>query len=95
MLATPLMAYSWPSTTPPAASAASVRQCLPATPIDFQPHVTIVHPSTSEHGEQAWNELAGMHLDARFTITDVAITAYDGLRWPTLQTIPLTGQPPD
>jgi len=63
--------------------------------IDFQPHVTIVHPRTSGRGEQAWNELAGMRFDARFTITDVAITAYDGLRWTTLQTIPLTGQPPD
>ena len=60
--------------------------------IDFQPHVTIVHPRTSGHGEQAWNELAGIHLDTRFTITDVAITAYDGKSWPTLQTVPLTGR---
>jgi hypothetical protein len=37
-----------------------------------------------------------MQLDARFTITNVAITAYDGQRWPTLQAIPLTGrQAPD
>jgi len=35
-----------------------------------------------------------MHLDARITITQVAITAYDGNRWPTLQTIPLTGRQP-
>jgi 2'-5' RNA ligase len=59
--------------------------------IDFPPHVTIVHPRTSRHGEQAWNELADTHLDARFAITGIAITAYDGQRWPTLQTIPLTG----
>jgi 2'-5' RNA ligase len=64
--------------------------------IDFPPHVTIVHPRTSGRGKQAWNELAGMQLDARFTITNVAITAYDGQRWPTLQAIPLTGrQAPD
>jgi 2'-5' RNA ligase len=59
--------------------------------IDFQPHVTIVHPRTSTRGGQAWNKLADMHFDAEFTISNVAITAYDGQRWPTLQTIPLTG----
>jgi 2'-5' RNA ligase len=57
----------------------------------FPPHVTIVHPRTSRHGAQAWAELADIHFDARFTITEVAVTAYDGTRWPTLQTIPLTG----
>jgi 2'-5' RNA ligase len=62
--------------------------------IGFPPHVTIVHPRTSRHGEQAWNELAGLHVDARFTITEVAITAYDGQRWPTLLTIPLAGPQP-
>jgi 2'-5' RNA ligase len=62
----------------------------------FPPHVTIAHPRTSRHGTQAWAELASVHLDARITITQVAITAYDGDRWPTLQTIALTGrQPPD
>lgn len=61
--------------------------------IDFPPHVTIVHPRTSRQGEQAWSELAGLQIDARCTITEVAITAYDGQRRPTLQTIPLSRQP--
>jgi len=62
--------------------------------IGFPPHITIVHPRTSERGERAWADLAQVHLDARCTIAEVAITAYDGDRWPTLQTVPLTG-PPD
>ena len=64
--------------------------------IGFRPHVTIVHPRTSRRGEQAWNDLAGLRLDDRFTIADVAVTAYDGRRWLTVQTFPLAGrQEPD
>lgn len=69
---------------------------VPGLPIDFPPHVTIVHPRTSRFGEQAWAELANSHPAARITISQIAITAYDGDRWPTVQIIPLTGhQPPD
>ena len=57
----------------------------------FPPHVTIVHPRTSRRGEQAWAELATMQLDARFVITRVTITAYDGDRWLCLDSIPLIG----
>ena len=59
--------------------------------IDFPPHVTIVHPRTSDRGHQAWDELAGTHIDARFTITHVALTASSGDRWQTLRLLPLTG----
>jgi 2'-5' RNA ligase len=59
--------------------------------IAFLPHITIVHPRTSRRGERAWAELAQVHIDTRFTIAEVAITAYDGRRWPTLQAVPLTG----
>ena len=62
-----------------------------AEAISFPPHVTIVHPRTSNRGEQAWAKLAEIHVDAAFTIGEVAMTAYDGDRWLTLQTIPLTG----
>ncbi len=63
----------------------------PGHMIDFPPHVTIAHPHTSDRGRHAWDELAGTRIDARFTITHVAITAYDGNRWQTLQLLPLTG----
>lgn len=59
--------------------------------ISFPPHVTIVHPRTSSLGAQAWAELASTPVRARFTITEIAITAYDGSRWPTQQVIPLRG----
>jgi hypothetical protein len=61
--------------------------------VDFPAHTTIAHPRTSRRGEQAWAELGGLHLDIRFTISQVAITAYDGDRWPSVATFPLTGPP--
>jgi hypothetical protein len=74
-------------------TAASVRSRAAVVPaermIDFPPHVTIVHPRTSDRGQQAWEELAGTHLDARFTITHVAVTAFSGGRWLTLRLLPL------
>jgi 2'-5' RNA ligase len=60
--------------------------------IDFSPHVTIVHPRTSCRGDQAWAGLATTRIDARFPVTEVAITAFSGDHWPTLQVIPLTGR---
>jgi hypothetical protein len=62
-----------------------------AQAISFPAHVTIVHPRTSNRGEQAWAQLVEIHVDAAFTIAEVAMTAYDGNRWLSLQTLPLTG----
>ena len=62
----------------------------PARMIDFPPHVTVVHPRTSDRGRQAWDELADTHIDARFTVTQVAVTAFSGNRWQTLRLLPLT-----
>jgi 2'-5' RNA ligase superfamily len=63
----------------------------PGRMIDFPPHVTMVHPRTSGRGRQAWDELAGTHIDARFTITHVAITASRSGSWQALRLLPLTG----
>ncbi|MGH3185793.1 MAG: 2'-5' RNA ligase family protein [Streptosporangiaceae bacterium] len=57
--------------------------------IGFPPHVTIVHPRTSTRGRQAWDELASTHFDTRFTITHVAIIAFDGDRWQSVRRLPL------
>ena len=65
-----------------------------ADALGFPPHITIVHPRTSRRGGQAWAELAGTRIGACFTITEVAITAFDGDRWPVLQVLPLTGHQP-
>lgn len=64
----------------------------PGRAIDFPPHVTVVHPRTSAQGERAWAELAGTRIQLRCTISRVAITAFDGGRWQTLQILALTGR---
>ena len=61
----------------------------PGSTISFPPHITIVHPRTSALGEQAWAELAACNLSIRFTVTCVAITAFDGDRWPALRVLHL------
>ena len=63
----------------------------PGQAIDFPPHVTVVHPRTSGQGERAWAELAGARIHVRLTITQVAITAFDGDRWSTRHILALTG----
>ena len=65
------------------------RTVPPARAIDFPPHVTIVHPRTSCLGKQAWQALAAIQLEAQFTVTHLAITASDGLRWRTIRRLPL------
>jgi hypothetical protein len=65
----------------------------PGNAISFPPHITIVHPRTSALGEQAWAELAACRLSIRFTVTCVAITAFDGHSWPSLRLLPLTATP--
>lgn len=60
-------------------------------PGDVDPHVTVVHPRTSSHGDAAWNALQAQPLEVDFWVRDVAITAWDGTAWPTLERIPLAG----
>jgi 2'-5' RNA ligase len=61
--------------------------------ISFPPHITIVHPRTSSLGERAWAELAACRLSIRFTVTCVAITAFDGDRWPAVRILALAAPP--
>lgn len=56
-----------------------------------EPHVTLVHPRTSRLGDQAWAALSDYAVDVEFCVRSIAVTAWDGKRWPTLATIPLTG----
>ena len=65
----------------------------PGNAVSFPPHITIVHPRTSALGEQAWAELAACSLSIRFTVTCVAITAFDGHRWPALRVLHLATTP--
>lgn len=47
------------------------------------PHVTLVHPRTSDLAAAAWCDLEGVDLSARFVVRSIAVTAFDGSRWVT------------
>jgi len=58
---------------------------------DVDPHVTVVHPRTSRLGEEAWQALRTRSVEVEFSVRDIAITAWEGSAWPTLERVPLTG----
>lgn len=58
---------------------------------DVRPHVTIVHPRTSRLGLEARTALRSVAVDVEFWVREIAITAWDGERWSTLEAIPLSG----
>jgi 2'-5' RNA ligase len=61
--------------------------------VDVVPHVTLVHPRTSTHGRACWEAARPLRMECEFTVTDVALTAFDGTRWDVLETCPLLGRP--
>lgn len=63
----------------------------PFRPVDFRPHVTLVHPRTSSRGADCWDAVRHRALDAEFTVGALAITAFDGVRWDTLASFALPG----
>lgn len=65
----------------------------PGRVVDFPPHVTIVHPRSSDRGEEAWAELADIRFNVRFVVNRVAITGFNGVRWQTLRAFSLGGSP--
>lgn len=64
----------------------------PLRPFTFPPHVTIAHPRTSRRLRELWESSSYRRSNAEFTVREIAITAFDGLRWETLQRVPLTGR---
>lgn len=63
----------------------------PFQPAASPPHVTIVHPRTSQRGREFWERGAFEGCDAEFTTREVSITAFDGTRWVALMRFPLAG----
>src|SRR5207248_696543 len=59
------------------------------TPGDVEPHLTIVHPRTSRRGAEAWLELRSVRLTTEFEVCEIAVTAWDGQRWPTVASFTL------
>lgn len=57
------------------------------------PHVTVVHPRTTNRGLSAWQELSQRAFNAELTVTQIAVTAFNGSQWEIVQRFPL-GTPP-
>ena len=64
----------------------------PFTGTAFPPHVTLVHPRTSDRGRELWKCSRYQWCKSEFTAREVSITAFDGARWIVLETITL-GRP--
>jgi 8-oxo-dGTP diphosphatase len=62
---------------------------LGANAMQIQPHLTLVHPRTSNRGEAAWNVLQGRSFYAEVHVKSVAINAFNGRNWPTVANFPL------
>ena len=58
---------------------------------DARPHVTLVHPRTSDRGPDAWHQLRGMRFDADLLIERVSLIRFDGHGWPATKVVELTG----
>jgi 8-oxo-dGTP pyrophosphatase MutT (NUDIX family)/2'-5' RNA ligase len=58
-----------------------------------EPHVTIVHPRHSNLGAEAWEAVRSAEPTGKFTIASVAITAFEGRTWLTVERVPLSADP--
>lgn len=61
------------------------------TMLVVEPHVTLVHPRTSGLGAQAWPTLRDTRIDSNFSVSWVAVTAFDGHRSLLVESVLLTG----
>jgi 2'-5' RNA ligase len=57
----------------------------PFQPITFPPHVTLIHPRTSPHGCDFWDHARYQQYDQEFHVTEITITAFDGMKWAVLE----------
>lgn len=58
----------------------------PFKPVEFPPHVTLVHPRTSSRGRDCWEKSRYQVREVEFTVREVAITAFDGTKWRVIET---------
>jgi YD repeat-containing protein len=56
---------------------------------EWVPHVTLVHPRTTNRGRHAWAEVQGQRIRGGFDVSTVAVTALDGRRWATVEAFDL------
>jgi 2'-5' RNA ligase len=57
--------------------------------LDITPHVTLVHPRTSDRGPDAWAHLRGTEVGVGVKLAQAAITAFNGRTWETAATFDL------
>jgi len=57
----------------------------PFLPLDFPPHVTLIHPRTSTRGPAFWEQRPHHQYELEFTVGEIAITAFDDTRWVVVQ----------
>jgi 8-oxo-dGTP diphosphatase len=50
-----------------------------------EPHLTLVHPRTSGMTERAWAEVSGVAIGREVAVREVAVTAFDGHVWQTVE----------
>jgi 2'-5' RNA ligase len=67
----------------------------PFDAVAFPPHVTVVHPRTSRRGRDFWKNRGYRLGDQVFTVMEVTITAFDGIKWVVRQRFALEGKDSD
>ena len=63
--------------------------CPPFQPIAFSPHVTLIHLRTSARGQDFWDHGRYPADYQEFTVAELAITAFDGMKWLVLERLVL------
>ena len=73
---------------------AAMRGALTAAPFRaevFAPHVTVVHPRTSDRTAAFWAARPARPAPRTVVIETLHVTAFDGARWVSLAAFPLAG----
>jgi 2'-5' RNA ligase len=66
--------------------------CSPFQRIMFPLHITLIHPRTSARGREFWDHGRYQPDDQKFTVAELAITAFDGVTWVVLERLALGRQ---
>jgi hypothetical protein len=61
---------------------------------DVSPHVTVVHPRTTNRGDAAWQSLQTWTASTEFVVDQIAVTAFDGRLHATVTAFDLGRQNP-
>jgi 8-oxo-dGTP diphosphatase len=69
---------------------ARLRRVITGDSAPTWPHVTVVHPRTTNRSAQAWNALRSTPLEGELTVGEVSITAFDSRRWRHVERVPLS-----